>query len=76
MNPSALKQRLIEDFERLSPEQQQRVQEFAHALAGSRPRSVPARSLLKYAGMLDPESAREMRQAIEEAFERVEPDEW
>jgi len=34
------------------------------------------KSLLRFAGILDPSSAQEMRQAIEEGCERVDPDEW
>lgn len=76
MSAAARRERLLKDFEHLSAEQQLRVQEFAHALAVTQTRGVPARSLLKYRGMLDSESAREMREAIEGAFERVGPDEW
>jgi hypothetical protein len=51
-----------------------------------RPRLVPApltwalhspgRDLRRFAGVLDPEAAREMIEAIEEGCERVDLDEW
>jgi hypothetical protein len=72
----ASKTRLLEDFDRLPDELQQTIGELTHALAEARPRGVPARSLLRHAGTLDPESARQMREAIEEDCERVEPREW
>lgn len=75
MTDSALKERLLSDFDRLPLEQQRRVQEFARSLRGDAPGAdacVPASSLVKYAGMLGPEAASEIREAIEEAFERVD----
>jgi len=71
-----LKERLLEDFESLPTEMQRRVGEFAHALVLTKPQGTPARELLAFAGTMDPESAREIREAIEEGCERVDLDEW
>jgi len=40
------------------------------------PKGVSGRDLLRFAGILDAESAREMEEAIEEGCERVDLDEW
>ena len=76
MTVPATKSRLIEDFERLPDDLQKTIGELTHALAEARPRGVPARSLLKHAGVLDADSARQMREAIEEGCEQVDPREW
>lgn len=76
MTPTALKDRLLEDFDRLSPDLQKTIQELTHALASAGSRGVPARALLRHAGTIDTESAREMREAIGEGCEGVDPSEW
>ncbi|MBP7588817.1 MAG: hypothetical protein KBA72_12770 [Thermoanaerobaculia bacterium] len=76
MTAPATKTQLLEDFERLPADLQRTIGELTHALAVSRPRGVPARSLLKHAGVLDPDSARQMREAIEEGCEQVDPRDW
>lgn len=76
MIAATLKDQLLGEIERLSPEQMARVYGYTQALTASRPQGVPSRSLLKYAGTLDAESARAMREAIEGAFEQVDPREW
>jgi hypothetical protein len=50
--------------------------DFAHSLAEGRPRGTPGRELLKFAGILSPEEAKEMTDAIEEGCERIDPNEW
>jgi hypothetical protein len=72
----ASKTRLLEDFDRLPDELQQTIGELTHALAAARPRGVAARTLLKHAGTIDAESARQMREAIEEGCERIDSREW
>ena len=63
MPSPALKTQLLEDFERLPAEMQKTIQDLTHALAASRPRGVPLGWLLDQVGVLDAESAREMREA-------------
>jgi len=75
VNP-AIKEQILNDLDRLSPEEQTRAAEFVHSLASQTPRGIPGRDLRRFAGTLDPESAREMIEAIEEGCERVDPDEW
>lgn len=69
----AIREQILNDLDRLSPEQQRRAAELVHALVSS---GAPGRSLLRFAGTLDDDSAREMTRAIEEGCERVDLDEW
>ncbi len=71
-----VKDRIMRDLDRLSPEQQKRAAELVGGLVSSLPQGASVDDLLKVAGTLDEESAREMMQAIEEGCERVDPDEW
>jgi hypothetical protein len=71
-----LRDQILSDLERLSPQQQVRAAQLVHGLVAERPRGVPGHDLLRFVGTLDAQSAREMREAIEEGCERVDPDEW
>jgi hypothetical protein len=75
VNPT-IKEQILSDLDRLSPEEQARAAEFVHSLASQTPKGIPGRDLRRFAGILDPESAREMIEAIEEGCERVDLDEW
>lgn len=72
----AIREQILNDLDRLSPEQQRRAAELVHGLVSALPTGAPGRSLLRFSGTLDDESAREMTQAIEEGCERVDLDEW
>lgn len=76
MIDSTLKHQLLEELDRLSPEQVARVYQYAHALASPLPRGASVEDLERLAGSIDDASARQMTAAIEEAFERVDPREW
>ena len=76
MAEPAIKKQILDDLEQLSPEQQERAAELVHGLVSARPKGTPGRDLLRFAGTLDDESAREMTEAIEEGCERVDLDEW
>ena len=75
VNP-AIKEQIFSDLDRLSPEEQTRAAEYVHSLASRTPKGIPGRDLTRFAGILDPESAREMIEAIEEGCERADLDEW
>jgi hypothetical protein len=70
---TTLTQQIIERVNRLNADQQRKVLEFVREL--ERPRGVPARSLLKFAGRIAREDVERMEQAMEDC-ERVDPDEW
>jgi len=72
----AVRQQILDDLDQLSPELQKRAAEAVHRLASPLPQGASGRDLLRFAGTLDGESAREMREAIEEGCERVDLDAW
>lgn len=55
-----------------------RAQELIHGLAvsASRPEGTPGKELLRFAGILDEDAAREMEHTIEEGCERVDVNAW
>jgi len=78
MTQPSIKQQILDDLDRMPPELQRRAQELVHGLAvsTSRPKGTPGKDLLRFAGILDEEGAREMERVIEEGCERVDLDAW
>lgn len=72
----AIKQRILSDLDRLTPEQQEEAAELVRGLVAPLPAGASVEALMGLAGTLDPEAAREMMEAIEEGCERVDLDEW
>jgi hypothetical protein len=72
----AIKDQILDDLGRLSPELQRRAVELVRGLAAEAPKGASIEELMSLTGTLDRESAREMREAIEEHCERIEPDNW
>jgi len=66
MIDAATQSELLREVEQLPPPLQRKVVDFAHSLAQSRPRGTPGRELLEFAGILSPEEATAMSDAIEE----------
>jgi hypothetical protein len=73
---TAVRKQILEDLDQLSPEMQMRAAELVHGLVSPLPKGTSGRDLLRFFGTLDDESAREMREAIEEGCERVDLDGW
>jgi hypothetical protein len=71
-----INEELERELETLAPELQQRVLDFAHSLATQPPRGARGHELLRFAGAVDPDDARTMTEAIDEACEQVHPHEW
>ena len=67
---------ILEQVRALLPEEQQRVLEFARALATSRPRGVAGKDLLRFAGTIPKDDLKMMCVAIEEGCEQVNANEW
>ncbi len=67
---------ILDDLDRLTPEQERRAAEFIRGMASSLPSGVPGRNLLEFSGSLDTDSARDMREAIEEGCEQIDLDRW
>jgi hypothetical protein len=72
----AVKEQILSDLERLSPEMQARAAQLVHGLVSSTPKGVPGRDLLRFAGTIDAGSIREMEEAIEDGCERIDPEAW
>jgi hypothetical protein len=76
MVSAIIKDELLSRIDQLPVELQRRVIAFADALVLSNPKGTPGRDLLRFAGTLGEDSAREMQEAIEDACERVDVNEW
>lgn len=76
MVTATIKEQILSDLDRLSPEQQRQAAEFVRTLASPLPVGASVEDLMTIAGILDDESARQMREAIEEGCEQVDLDEW
>lgn len=64
-----IKEQILTELNRLSPDLQRRALELVHSLTRSTPRGASVEDLLNVSGTLDRESAREMREAIEQYCE-------
>lgn len=75
---SSLKEQLLTEFDKLSPEQQERVLEFTRSLHSALPPSIPGEVLLERAREInfDPQDLAEIAVAIEEGCERIDWDGW
>ena len=76
MAVSTLKEEISAEVDLLSPIDQRRVLDLAKSLARNKPVGVPGRSLLRFAGAIDPADLDVMRRAIEEDCERVDENDW
>lgn len=76
MISAAIEKELHEQLEHLLTEQQRQVLEFARALAKTRPRGVPGKDLLKFAGSIGQDDLKTMSRAIEEGCNKVDTDAW
>jgi hypothetical protein len=73
---SALERELAERLSALGPDQRRLVLDYARALGESPIRGVPGTALKRFAGTISAEDAREIKEAIEEGCENVDPDAW
>ncbi len=71
-----LQSEIAKQVEKLPPSAQEQVLRFATSLTSELPRGDKGANLLAFSGSLDPESAREMTEAIEKECERIDPSEW
>jgi hypothetical protein len=68
---TTIREKLVKDFDRLSPDLQERARELVHGLLSARPKGATVDELHPLVGILDEDSAREMMEAIEAGCERV-----
>jgi hypothetical protein len=71
-----LQGQILDQSSDLPHEQQQRVLEFARALAQSFPAGVPGKELLRFGGIIPRKDLEQMNAAIEDGCERIDADEW
>lgn len=71
-----LRQAIAQQVEKLPPDMQARVLRFAASLSASVPVGESGARWRQFASSLDPVSAREMTQAIEEECERADGSDW
>ena len=76
MLDSRMRTELITQIDQLPAAQQQRVLDFVRSLSCSIPAGLPGKEMLRFWGVLDPEDARMMQEAIEEACEQVDDNGW
>ncbi len=70
MAEPTIEQQIQQQLERMPPDLQRRVLDFAQALAQSRPRGEAGKALPRFAGLLDTDSAQAMQEAIEAEWGR------
>lgn len=70
-----MKAKILEQVEHSPVEQRRRAADLVHALATPPPRGAAVGDLMAVAGILDDESAHQMREAIEEGCEQVDLEE-
>lgn len=73
-----IKEQILKDLDRLSQELQIRALRLVHELVDPHPNPAGAsvEDMIALGGLFDEESAREIREAIEEHCERIDLDEW
>ena len=71
-----IKEKILKDLDRLSPELQQRALQLVHSLVSPQMKGALVEDLIPLNGALDRDSAHEMRAAIEEHCERIDPRDW
>jgi hypothetical protein len=76
MTITTLHDQLLKQVDQLSAEDQHRVLEFASTLLKTNPPKNRPKHFLELFGTLDSQSAEEMKQAIEEGCERIDPNDW
>ena len=69
-------EKIVEKLERMPPELQERVLRFAESLSADNGRGVSGRDPVKFAGTIEQRDLQAMSQAIEEACEQVDRNEW
>ncbi len=68
--------KVIEQLKELPQELQWRVLEFTRALTFSTPHGTAGARLLYFAGTIQPDDIKTMREAIEQGCEQVDGNEW
>jgi hypothetical protein len=76
MVDSSIQQAILNELGHLPVPKQKQVLDYAVALRGARPKGTPGMELLKFAGTISNEDAKEMIEAIEAGCEQIDESEW
>ena len=76
MASPSVREELLGELDRLSPEDRERVLRYARTLRTLPGPGTPGGELVRFSGVLSPEAADEMSAAIEEGCERIDVIEW
>lgn len=71
-----IKDELLEQFDKLTPELQRRVVKFARETALESPCGVRGADLVRFAGTIGAGDSRQLSEAIDEACGQVDPNPW
>ena len=72
----AVKKEIIDQIGKLDYDRQRRVLDFVRDLAVTKPKGVPGKQLLSFAGSFTSNDLKVMEQAIEDNCEKVNLNEW
>jgi len=64
---------IIEKLEQLSEQQQKQILEYVKPMLQGAPQGTPGRELLRFAGAIPMEEIEQIRQAIDQDCERINP---
>jgi hypothetical protein len=76
MASRSVRDRVLEEMERLGPEDRGRILDFARSLGSAPAHGTRGSELLRFAGSVTPQVAEELTAAIEEGCERIDVSEW
>jgi hypothetical protein len=76
MGRRSFKEEILSELDKLPSEQQQQALLLVRALAAAKPRGVPGKTLLRFAGIIALDDLDVMGQAIEEECEEVDHNDW
>lgn len=76
MTYSTIAEELLKQLDQLPLEFQKKVLEFAQALNATALKGKPGKDLLKFAGAIDQDSLKAMKEAVEYDCERVDINGW
>lgn len=72
-----VKEQILMDLARMTPAMQRQAADLVHSMVPAvEQQGTPGRTLLRFAGAIDPVSAEEMSASIAESCERIDRDEW
>ena len=71
-----LQKEILDQLDKLPPEQQRKVLDFARSLSRANPVGKAGKDLLNFAGAVGADDLKAMSQAIEEGCEQINTNEW